>query len=168
MSCITFCFRFYIKFINNKKNVLSSPNLSFTLYNVNAKSSISITDRSNSISTDIYKPGMYEISNKLENECKVEFVPTSNNQSIAIAKIKISNIQIPSFTVTYKGVFGEMNSVMKELLKQLLVVGNVVPPNVQNKLKDVTAVTSAVSRFQEYFEIHHKDKDKGKRLITKK
>lgn len=158
----------YIKFINNKKNVLSSPNLSFTLYNVNAKSSISITDRSNSISTDIYKPGMYEISNKLENECKVEFVPTSNNQSIAIAKIKISNIQIPSFTVTYKGVFGEMNSVMKELLKQLLVVGNVVPPNVQNKLKDVTAVTSAVSRFQEYFEIHHKDKDKGKRLITKK
>lgn len=158
----------YIKFINNKKNVLSSPNLSFTLYNVNAKSSISITDRSNSISTDIYKPGMYEISNKLENECKVEFVPTSNNQSIAIAKIKISNIQIPSFTVTYKGVFGEMNSVMKELLKQLLVVGNVVPPNVQNKLKDVTAVTSAVSRFQEYFEMHHKDKDKGKRLITKK
>lgn len=158
----------YIKFINNKKNVLSSPNLSFTLYNVNAKSSISITDRSNSISTDIYKPGMYEISNKLENECKVEFVPTSNNQSIAIAKIKISNIQIPSFTVTYKGVFGEMNSVMKELLKQLLVVGNVIPPNVQDKLKDVTAVTSAVSRFQEYFEIHHKDKDKGKRLITKK
>ena len=158
----------YIKFINNKKNVLSSPNLSFTLYNVNTKSSISITDRSNSISTDTYEPGMYEISNKLENECKVEFVPTSNDQSIAIAKIKISNIQIPSFTVTYKGVFGEMNSVMKELLKQLLVVGNVIPPNVQDKLKDVTAVTSAVSRFQEYFEIHHKDKDKGKRLITKK
>lgn len=158
----------YIKFINNKKNVLSSPNLSFTLYNVNTKSSISITDRSNSISTNTYEPGMYEISNKLENECKVEFVPTSNDQSIAIAKIKISNIQIPSFTVTYKGVFGEMNSVMKELLKQLLVVGNVIPPNVQDKLKDVTAVTSAVSRFQEYFEIHHKDKDKGKRLITKK
>lgn len=158
----------YIKFINNKKNVLSSPNLSFTLYNVNAKSSISIIDRSNSISTNIYNPGMYELNDKLENECKVEFVPTSNDQSIAIAKIKISNIQIPSFTVTYKGVFGEMNSVMKELLKQLLVVGSVVPPNVQDKLKDVTAVTSAVSRFQEYFEIHHKDKDKGKRLITKK
>lgn len=155
-------------FKNNKKNTFSNPILHFTLYNINTKSSISITDKENSTETIVYDAGMYNIEYELENEIIVDFNPSNQKQSIALAKISIDNIQLPSFSVEYKGVFGEMNSVMKELLKQLLVVGDTVPQNVQDKLKDVTAVTSAVSKMQEYFEIHHKDKDKGKRIITKK
>lgn len=157
-----------VTFKNNKKNILSNPNLHFTLYNINTKSSISITDKENSTDTVVYDAGMYNIEYKLENEITINFNPSSEKQSIALAKISIDNIQLPSFSVEYKGVFGEMNSVMKDLLKQLLVVGDTVPQNVQDKLKDVTPVTSAVSKMQEYFEIHHKDKDKGKRIITKK
>jgi hypothetical protein len=56
---------------------------------------------------------------------------------------------------------------MQDLLNFMLIVGP-VSDEVKKQFKDVSPVTVAVDKIKQYFELHHQDKLKGKRLITKK
>ena len=140
--------------------------LSFKLYNINTSSSISIIeDGQTKVLT--YKEGIHDLSFDLKEKIILNFTPLNQNQSINVANLFIDNISMRGFTVTYKGRFGEINSVMQEMLDNILVIGD-VPESIKEKLKDVAPVTAAVDRLLQYFELHHKEKLKGKRLITKK
>lgn len=155
-----------ITFVNLKKDFDTKPTLNFTLYNINHGCSISIIDDINTI-TKTYDEGMFEISEQLKDKIKINFTPYDSTHNIAIANVLVTNIRTNSFTVTYKGRFGEINQVMQNMLDQMLVVG-AVSADLRDKLSDVSPVTTAVSTIMKYFEYHHKEKLKGKRLITKK
>lgn len=155
-----------VTFINPKKDYDTKPNLSFTMYNINQMSSISFIDDTKS-SVIVYSGGSFEVSEVLKDKIVVDFIPVDAGDSIAIANISITNIRTPAFTIRYKGKFGEVNKVMQKLLDQMLVVGT-ISNELKAKLGDVSPVTLAVSTIMEYFEYHHQDKLKGKRLITKK
>ena len=141
-------------------------NLSFRLYNINTSSSISIIDDTGATEVKNYAPGIHDITIALKNKVIINHTPTDSNQSINVANIVIDNKTIRGFTVNYKGIFGEVNSVMQDLLSSMLIVGT-VSDAVKNQFKDVSPVTVAVDKIKQYFELHHEDKLKGKRLITK-
>ncbi len=156
-----------ITFKNNSINPGLPLNLSFRLYNINTSSSISIIDKDGAGSIKTYEQGIHDITEELENRVMVRYIPNGKYQSINIANIVIDNKSIRGFTVRYKGKFGETNAVMQELLDSMLVVGE-ASEELKEKLKDVSPVTVAISTMVKYFDLHHENKLKGKRLITKK
>ncbi len=156
-----------ITFKNNSINPGLPLNLSFRLYNINTSSSISIIDKDGESSIKTYEQGIHDITEELENRVMVRYIPSSKYQSINIANIVIDNKSIRGFTVIYKGKFGETNAVMQELLDSMLVVGE-ASDELKEKLKDVSPVTIAISTMVKYFDLHHENKLKGKRLIIKK
>lgn len=155
-----------IEFYNRQKNAGEPLNIMFKLYNINSNSSISIID-GNDVKIMEFNAGMHDVSIEVKDKAVLEFTPENINQSIALAQLKSNNFATNSFTVTYKGIFGETNKVMQELLDKALVVGE-ISAEVKEKYGNVAPVTVAIDRIREYFEIHHQDKVKGKRLITKK
>jgi len=156
-----------ITFKNNNINPGLPLNLSFRLYNINTSSSISIIDKDGDSRIKTYSQGIHDITEELENKVKVNYVPSEKYQSINIANIVIDNKSIRGFTVKYKGKFGETNAVMQELLDSMLVIGE-ASDELKERLKDVSPVTVAISTMVKYFDLHHENKLKGKRLITKK
>lgn len=156
-----------IGFKNNNINLSLPLNLSFRLYNINTSSSISIIDTDDTKTTKVYEQGIHDIKLELRNEVIVECVPSNKYQSMNIANLMIDNKSIRGFTVTYKGKFGETNSVMQDLLDSMLVVGE-ASEELKQKLSDVSPVTIAINTMVNYFKIHHENKLKGKRLIIKK
>lgn len=157
----------YITFRNNNINPSLPLNLSFRLYNINSSSSISIIGNEGTKSVKSYGQGVHDITAELENRVIVKYIPSGKYQSINIANIVIDNKSIRGFTVKYKGKFGETNTVMQDLLDSMLVVGE-ASEELKQKLSDVSPVTVAISTMVKYFKLHHENKLKGKRLITKK
>jgi hypothetical protein len=141
--------------------------LSFKLYNINTSSSISNIDDTGTVTVTDYPVGIHDIQIDLANKAILNSVPTKDNQAINVANIAVDNKTLRGFSVKYKGVFGEVNPIMQELLDHLLIFGT-VSTTMKEKLKNVSAVSVAVDTIRKYFELHHQDKLKGKRLITKK
>ena len=159
-----------IHFRNNSEMKEPALKLHFKLYNINTTSKIEIIDYDNRIENadeTVYECGVHDLNFKLKNRITVRYIPTEKNQSMNIADINIDGITTRGFTIQYKGKFGEVNSVMQDLLQQLYITEE-ISEELKGKLKDVTPTSIAIQRIIDYFEIHHKDKLKGKRLITKK
>lgn len=153
-----------ITFVNIHKQKIPKLALYFKLYNCNSDSSILITDNSNNATETVYKPGIYELNLELENKITIQYEPTDMNQSIAISSASISNYPTRNFTVRYKGRLGDVNPILKDLFNKLLLVTQ----KEKEQAKDIAPVTAAIYRMIEYFELHHTDKVKGKRLTIKK
>lgn len=157
-----------LSFENTDINPGLPLNLSFTLYNINTSSSISLIDDTGTDGdTTVYPEGVHQIKVQLKERVVLRYIPTGKNQAINIANVTIDNKSIRGFALTYKGKFGEINPVMQELLDSMLVVGE-ASDELKAKLSDVSPVTVAINTMEQYFELHHQDKLKGKRLITKK
>jgi hypothetical protein len=156
-----------ITFKNDNVNPGLPLNLSFKLYNINTSSSISIIGNDGTQTVKSYPQGVHDLSFELEDRVIVRYIPSGKYQSINVANVIIDNKSIRGFTIQYKGKFGETNIVMQELLDSMLVVGE-ASTELKQKLGDVSPVTVAISTLMRYFELHHEDKLKGKRLITKK
>lgn len=154
-----------VVFNNNQKNLGAPLNMSFKLYNINRNSSISIIDEK--VKDTNYKQGIHEVAIDIKKKAVVGFEPNGEYQSMVITNLKATNYSTNNFSIRYKGVFGETNKVMQDLLDRLLVVGE-VSDDLKERLKDVSPVTVALDKLLTYFELHHENKEKGRRLITKK
>lgn len=155
-----------VTFVNTKKHITPKLDLHFKLYNVNSKSSISVIEDGN-IAETVYEPGIYDLDLELKDKIVIVYDPSTTYQNMAIAGLSISNLPTRNFTVTYKGKFGNINPVMQELLDKMLVT-NTASADVQEKFKNVAPTTVAIDTIIQYFELHHQDKLKGKRLTIKK
>lgn len=153
-----------IIFVNMNKQNIPKLDLNFKLYNCNSNSSILITDNNNNETETIYEPGIYELNLELENKITIQYEPTDINQSIAISSASISNYPTRNFTVRYKGRIGDVNPILRDLFNRLILVTDAE----QNTASDVAPATVAIYRMIEYFDLHHADKVKGKRLTIKK
>lgn len=156
-----------IIFKNTKKGIVPTLYLHMRLYNINGKSSISIIEDEKLISETIYDAGIHELDLELKDKIIIIFDPTEDNQNMAIANASVLNYPEDSFNVLYKGRFGDINNVMQELLNELKIYNNVTS-DVRNKFRNISPTTVAIDTLIKYFETHHENKDKGKRLITKK
>ena len=158
-----------IVFINNKKNIQPKLKLHFKLYNIGSKTSISIIDNNNNVTETNYNEGSYELDLELENKINIKYEPTDINQTFAIASADISNMPTKNFALRYAGKVGEVNKVLAELCERLLIDVN---PNISEddaeKIKDISPAAEAIYQMIRYYELHHKDKVKGKRLTIKK
>lgn len=155
-----------LMFSNTQKNPGPPLNITFKLYNINTDSSISIIDE-DGVVEHVYSAGIHDITLELKDKAELAFIPSGGIQSIGIANLEASNYSSSSMKISYKGVFGETNKVMQDLLDRLLVAGEVTAA-IKEELKDVSPVTIAIDTLLKYFDLHHEGKVKGKRLIAKK
>ena len=155
-----------ITFINT--NYMKDPplKLHLKLYNINTEVTVSVIDDTD-IKKTKYEQGIYNLDFDLKDRVNIRYVPTGKNQSMNIADISIDGITTRGFSVSYQGAFGEINSVMRELLDNLLIAED-ISEEIKNKLGGVTPTTIAIDTMIKYYEFHHRNKSKGKRLITKK
>lgn len=148
---------------NVNKNLLSKSKCNFKLYNSKCKIGI-LKDEEKEI---YYNDDYIQLNIEFKNKLVINYYPTDDS-NISVSDMKFSNIHSTNtFTVTYKGVFGESNRVMNDLLEQILVIGE-IPDEVKVALSDVFPTTVAIEKLIHYFDIHHKDKEKGKRITIKK
>lgn len=153
-----------ITFVNTHKQQIPKLDLHFKLYNCNSQSSILITDNDNNVTETIYEPGIYDLNLELENKITIQYEPTDINQSIVISSASIANYPTRNFTVRYKGKLGDVNPILKDLFNKLLLVTD----GEKAKVTNVAPATIAIYKMIEYFDLHHTDKLKGKRLTIKK
>ena len=158
-----------IIFVNTKKDIMPKLKLHFKLYNVNNQSSILIIDNDNNVTETNYNSGIHELDLELENKIEIKFEPTDINQTIAITSTDISNMPTRNFTLRYCGRVGEVNPILKEVCNMLLIDSEPEISDDNKKIvEDIAPATVAIYQMVRYYDMHHREKKKGKRLTIKK
>ena len=154
-----------IKFENYNKNKSKNLIVNFKLYCSNCLVEIEETDNLNNSAKKSYKDGIFDINLNVKNIITVKII--SGQGSCGIACLNTPNYVLNTFTASYKGNYGESNRVLDEMLDLLLVFGT-VNDDLKKSLGDSYVTTVVINKLLEYYELHHHNKDKGRRLITKK
>lgn len=102
-----------------------------------------------------------------ENELTFEFTPTSSTAYFGLMKLKVTNYNIVSYDVEYVGKIGESNPTINHLITMLSVCGDSID-TIQRMVTHATPQTNALDQMRVYFNLHHEEKLKGKRLTIKK
>ena len=158
-----------IIFVNTKKDIMPKLKLHFKLYNVNNQSSILIIDNDNNVTETNYNSGIHELDLELENKIEIKFEPTDINQTIAITSTDISNMPTRNFTLRYCGRVGDVNPILKEVCNMLLIDSEPEISDDNKKIvEDIAPATAAIYQMVRYYDMHHREKKKGKRLTIKK
>lgn len=96
-----------------------------------------------------------------------EFPIGSVNPDISITDLYATDIIDNKYTITYKGVFSHTNKTIDDLLVYMNIFG-AIPSTEMHKIEKVYPLSITIEKMHEYYELHHNQKLKGKRLITKK
>lgn len=101
-----------------------------------------------------------------ESTLEVKFHPSNGNGKIQFSQFEISNYYIESYEIAYKGKIGESNKTIEYLISTLVIAEDAMD-NMQANIGSITPIANALDSMRQYFELHHEDKSKGKRLINK-
>lgn len=99
------------------------------------------------------------------NDVIVRFVPGSNPM-FNIMKLSIKQYAITSYVVSYIGKIGETNPTVNHLISMLSVCNDSIE-DIQRTVANATPTAQTLNQLRVYFELHHADKIKGKRLTIK-
>lgn len=102
-----------------------------------------------------------------EQTLTFEFTPTSPSAYFGVMKLKVANYHITSYDVEYVGKIGESNPTINHLITMLSVCGDSID-TIQKMVAHATPQTNALEQMRVYFDLHHEEKLKGKRLTIKK
>lgn len=122
------------------------------------------------INIDTYTEEMVQFDRELdigENTLTFEFTPTASNAYFGVMQLKVSNYNITSYDVEYVGKIGESNPTINHLITMLSVCGDSID-TIQKMVAHASPQTNALEQMRVYFDLHHEEKLKGKRLTTKK
>lgn len=101
-----------------------------------------------------------------ESTLEVKFHPLNENGRVQFSQFEISNYHIESYEIAYKGKVGESNKTIEYLISTLIIAEDAMD-NIQANIGNITPIANALESMRRYFELHHEDKTKGKRLINK-
>ena len=150
-----------ITLISNKHHVCSIKG-KFYMYGCSLK----ITDNDEILQYD----GEYvDLEFKIqqgERTIVLEVIPDSENYRVQISQFELCNFVINEYELIYQGKTGESNKTINHLIDTLVIVEDSYE-NMNANISKVTPITTLLEQMRYYFEIHHNNKDKGKRLINK-
>lgn len=102
------------------------------------------------------------------NNISISFIPSSTSKSYVfnVMRLAIKNFEVKSYKVDYVGKIGETNPTINYLINMLSVCGDSIE-SIQRTVAHATPTVQALNQLRVYFDLHHEEKLKGKRLITK-
>lgn len=117
----------------------------------------------------IYKEEYTELNIEIptgKSNVEIVFYPFNSSSKLQFAQFEITNFHIESYSIIYNGKIGESNKTIEYLINTLVIAEDAMT-NMQANLAMATPIANALDNMRHYFEIHHEDKSKGKRLINK-
>lgn len=99
------------------------------------------------------------------NKITITFEPAAS-PLFNIMQLAIKQYAIKSYKVSYIGKIGETNPTVNHLITMLSVCGDSID-DIQRTVAHATPTAQALEQLRVYFNLHHQDKLKGKRLTTK-
>ena len=124
---------------------------------------ISISTYSGAVKSTIeYGDGIHNVTVNVSDLASIDIM---RDGYACIGSVKI-NVPTDDFTVKYKGTIGESNSVFEEILDKYSIFK--YSSEEISKFNNSYPMTVAIQKIRDYFELHHKNKLKGKRLVTKR
>lgn len=132
--------------------------LSFTLAVSGSNCEVTINGN-----TEVYSETYIEINKELEKEniIDISFTPTEDTDNLFnIMNLKILNYEIIDYKMNYVSKIGKGNMTLDYLLQ----TASEFSDTLEDLERHSASITSALDSFRHYFEVHHRDKDKGKRI----
>lgn len=118
---------------------------------------------------DTYEEQVLDLEQVLEhgpNNVSITFTPSADAY-FGVTGMKIDKYTIKSYSVSYVGKIGESNPTINQLITMLLVCGDSID-DIQRTVAHATPTANALDQLRVYFDLHHEEKLKGKRLTIRK
>ena len=124
---------------------------------------------------DRFSRGMHRLEYDIEKSEKQNVLKVSydgeDNGVINISNLVIVDMVYRDFNVEYQPTIGSGNKVMNDFINYITLYEDLLDNNkeyIDKVISNNYPITEAINRMLEYFELHHENKAKGKRLTIKK